>query len=145
MKHNDWQLRLTCDWSSPCIGKTSPLQLHPLIATAQTLAPNVQDSIISGKQDVVEMHHYVHSAICCVDSKEKKWRRGSKANCVGVFFLSRCQNLWAIHWTKLLGRCLAWSLSALVECLCEWETNCKVLWIGAQFRCRPFTPPPKKI
>ena len=44
MKHLDWQLRLTCNWS--CISGTPISRLPPLIATGQTMAQNMQDGSI---------------------------------------------------------------------------------------------------
>ena len=47
MKHQDWQLKLTCDWSNTCIGvylaTTAP---SPSQYATQTLAPNVQDGSV---------------------------------------------------------------------------------------------------
>ena len=46
VKQHDWQLSHTHDWLSGCIKRTSRPQIHPLVATPQTLAPNVQDDSV---------------------------------------------------------------------------------------------------
>ena len=46
MKHHDWQLTLTRDWLSMCIGGTSLLRLHPMITSVQTQASNAQEDTV---------------------------------------------------------------------------------------------------
>ena len=99
-KRHDWQLRVTHDWSSAYVGGTLPLRLHPPIATAQTLTPNVQDG-----------------SICIWDILDSFLVSGRSGDTSSIFISSLCLHIVAytrLHLGPRIANTLYWHHSICI-------------------------------